>query len=47
LGPLTSKKIPDIWLKRLFVVLALYVGLGYLFKGLKPFFDFLPRLPGL
>ncbi len=33
LGPLTSKYIPDIWLKRLFVVLAVYVGLGYLTKG--------------
>jgi len=33
LGPMTSKYIPDIWLKRLFVVLAVYVGLGYLTKG--------------
>lgn len=33
LGPLTSKYIPDIWLKRIFVVLAVYVGLGYLTKG--------------
>jgi hypothetical protein len=33
LGPMTSKKIPDIWLKRIFVVLAVYVGLGYLTKG--------------
>ena len=33
LGPITSKKIPDIWLKRIFVVLALYVGIGYTFKG--------------
>ncbi|AFM24450.1 sulfite exporter TauE/SafE family protein [Desulfomonile tiedjei] len=33
LGPMTSKKIPDIWLKRLFVVLALYVGIGYATKG--------------
>jgi hypothetical protein len=33
LGPVTSKYIPDIWLKRLFVVLAVYVGLGYLTKG--------------
>jgi len=33
LGPLTSKKIPDIWLKRIFVVLAVYVGIGYLTKG--------------
>ncbi len=33
LGPLTSKRIPEIWLKRIFVVLALYVGVGYLTKG--------------
>jgi uncharacterized protein len=33
LGPRTSKYIPDIWLKRLFVVLALYVGIGYITKG--------------
>jgi uncharacterized membrane protein YfcA len=32
-GPYTSKYIPDIWLKRLFVVLALYVGLRYVSKG--------------
>ncbi len=33
LGPMTSKKIPDIWLKRIFVILAIYVGIGYLTKG--------------
>lgn len=33
LGPYTSKYIPDIWLKRLFVILALYVGIGYTTKG--------------
>jgi hypothetical protein len=33
LGPITSKYIPEIWLKRLFVVLAVYVGVGYLTKG--------------
>jgi uncharacterized membrane protein YfcA len=33
LGPVTSKKIPEVWLKRLFVVLAIYVGIGYLSKG--------------
>ncbi len=32
-GPVTSKYIPDIWLKRLFVVLAIYVGVGYTTKG--------------
>ncbi|NOZ68788.1 MAG: sulfite exporter TauE/SafE family protein [Deferribacteres bacterium] len=33
LGPRTSRYIPDIWLKRLFVVLALYVGIRYTSKG--------------
>ncbi len=33
IGPRTSKYIPDIWLKRLFVILALYVGLRYTTKG--------------
>jgi hypothetical protein len=33
LGPRTSKYIPDIWLKRLFVVLAIYVGIRYTSKG--------------
>jgi len=33
IGPYTSKYIPDIWLKRLFVLLALYVGLRYVSKG--------------
>lgn len=33
IGPRTQKYIPDIWLKRLFIVLALYVGLGYFSKG--------------
>jgi hypothetical protein len=33
IGPRTSKYIPDIWLKRLFVVLAIYVGLRYTTKG--------------
>ena len=32
-GPYTSKYIPDIWLKRLFVVLALYVGAKYVLRG--------------
>ena len=32
-GPYTSKYIPDIWLKRIFVVLAVYVGVGYTTKG--------------
>ncbi len=33
IGPRTSKYIPDIWLKRLFVLLAVYVGLRYTTKG--------------
>jgi uncharacterized membrane protein YfcA len=33
LGPVTSKYIPEIWLKRIFVILAVYVGLGYVTKG--------------
>lgn len=33
IGPRTSKYIPDIWLKRLFVVLAIYVGIRYTSKG--------------
>jgi len=32
-GPMTSKYIPDRWLKRIFVVLAVYVGVGYTTKG--------------
>jgi uncharacterized membrane protein YfcA len=32
-GPYTSKYIPDIWLKRIFVLLAIYVGLRYVSKG--------------
>ncbi len=33
LGPMTSKRIPEVWLKRLFVILAIYVGLRYTTKG--------------
>lgn len=33
IGPRTQKYIPDKWLKRLFVVLALYVGIRYSTKG--------------
>ncbi|WP_022660331.1 sulfite exporter TauE/SafE family protein [Paucidesulfovibrio longus] len=33
IGPRTSKYIPDIWLKRLFIVLAVYVGMRYTLKG--------------
>jgi len=33
IGPRTQKYIPDIWLKRLFVLLAIYVGLRYFSLG--------------
>lgn len=33
IGPRTQKYIPDIWLKRIFVLLAIYVGIGYFSKG--------------
>jgi hypothetical protein len=32
-GPRTAKYIPEKWLKILFIVLAMYVGIGYLSKG--------------
>jgi uncharacterized membrane protein YfcA len=32
-GPYTSKYIPDRWLKRIFVILAIYVGIRYVTKG--------------
>ncbi len=33
IGPRTQKYIPDKWLKILFIVLAIYVGLGYFSQG--------------
>jgi len=33
IGPRTQRYIPDIWLKRLFVLLALYVGIKYTSEG--------------
>ena len=36
IGPRTSKYIPEIWLKRIFIVCALYVGLGYIMRGFFP-----------
>jgi len=33
IGPRTSKYFSDIWLKRLFIVLALYVGIRYVLRG--------------
>ncbi len=37
IGPRTSKYFSDVWLKRLFIVLALYVGIDYVLRG---FFDY-------
>jgi hypothetical protein len=37
IGPRTSKYFSDLWLKRLFIVLALYVGVDYVLRG---FFNF-------
>ncbi|MUM76793.1 TSUP family transporter [Pseudodesulfovibrio sp. F-1] len=33
IGPKTSKYIPDVWLKRIFIVLAFYVGIRYTSQG--------------
>ncbi len=33
IGPRTSKYFSDLWLKRLFIVLALYVGVDYVLQG--------------
>ncbi len=33
LGPITSRYIPDIWLKRLFIVIAFIVGINYVLRG--------------
>jgi uncharacterized protein len=33
IGPRTQKYIPDKWLKIIFIILALYVGLGYFSQG--------------
>ena len=35
-GPITAKYLPDIWLKRLFILLAFIVGINYVLRG---FFD--------
>jgi len=43
IGPRTSKYIPAIWLLRLFVVLAFYVGVRYTLKGFVP----LDVVPGI
>jgi uncharacterized membrane protein YfcA len=33
IGPHTTKYFSDVWLKRLFIVLALYVGVDYVLRG--------------
>lgn len=33
IGPRTSKYFSDIWLKRIFIVLSLYVGIDYVLRG--------------
>ncbi|MCM0753764.1 sulfite exporter TauE/SafE family protein [Desulfovibrio aminophilus] len=33
IGPRTSKYFSDLWLKRLFIVLSLYVGIDYVLRG--------------
>ncbi len=33
IGPRTSQYFSDLWLKRLFIVLALYVGIDYVLRG--------------
>jgi uncharacterized protein len=38
IGPWTSKYTPDIWLARIFVILAFCVGLGYTIKGFAGYF---------
>ena len=42
IGPRTSKYFSDVMLKRLFILLALYVGVGYLLAG---FFGI--KIPGV
>ena len=33
IGPVTAKYFSDIWLKRLFILLAFYVGIDYILRG--------------
>jgi uncharacterized membrane protein YfcA len=33
IGPRTQKYIPDKWLKIIFIILAIYVGIGYFSQG--------------
>lgn len=32
-GPITAKYLPDIWLKRIFILLAFIVGINYILRG--------------
>ena len=32
-GPMTPKYLPDVWLKRIFIVLAFIVGINYILRG--------------
>ncbi len=32
-GPITAKYLPDIWLKRLFILVAFIVGINYVLRG--------------
>jgi uncharacterized membrane protein YfcA len=32
-GPYTSRFFSDLWLKRIFILLALYVGVDYVLRG--------------
>ncbi len=32
-GPMTAKYLPDVWLKRLFIILAFAVGINYVLRG--------------
>jgi uncharacterized membrane protein YfcA len=33
IGPMTAKYLPDVWLKRLFILLAFVVGINYVLRG--------------
>jgi hypothetical protein len=33
IGPMTSKYLSDALMKRIFIVLSLYIGIGYLLAG--------------
>ncbi len=32
-GPITAKYLPDIWLKRIFIIVAFIVGINYILRG--------------